>query len=241
MTKPIKSFLLATLRNRRGIKLLRASFTAIQKLGMKVESGFSSRNWSNAELARFGHLFVGDVVNVSGWLDNDRSGQGKKYADYFPNHKSYTITNYPGTRGLVENPQSIPLDLEKELPLDMRGRFDVVFNHTTLEHILDAGAAIDSLAGLSRDVVIIVVPFIQPQHYEQGSYGDYWRFTPMALDRLFAEEGFTSLYVSANEQNWFPVYIFYIASRHPEKWRSRFPPNSTELLDRKLCEDYFEW
>jgi hypothetical protein len=208
---------------------------------MEVERGFSSRNWSNSELARFGHLFQGDIVNVSGWLDNDRSGSGKKYIEYFPNHKSYAITNYPGSRGLDGSPGSIPLDLEQNIPAELQNRFDVVLNHTTLEHILEVQTAIDSLALMSRDVVIVVVPFLQHQHYDEGSYGDYWRFTPMTLERLFSKRGFTTVYVSANEQAWFPVYVFFIASRYPERWIPKFPSHSLDLLNKKLSEDYFNW
>lgn len=237
----IKSLLIKALSNDSGKKLLRTAFGAIQNLGMNVESDYSSRNWSNSELARLGRLFQGDIVNVSGWLDSDRSGSGKNYIEYFPNHTSYTITNYPGMRGLETSPNSIPLDLEKEVPQELQNRFDVVFNHTTLEHIFDVTAAVDSLAQLSRDIVIIIVPFLQHQHYDEESYGDYWRFTPMALDRLFAANGFTTIYASANEQSWYPVYIFYVASRHPDKWISKLPPNSIDLLNKKLCHDYFKW
>lgn len=243
MNTKLKSLLIKALSNDRGKKLLRTIFGTIQNLGMNIESSFNSRDWSNSELARFGHLFQGDIVNVSGWLDSDRSASGfkKNYIEYFPNQKSYTLTNYPGTRGLEESPNSIPLDLEKKVPQELQNRFDVVFNHTTLEHVFDISAAVDTLTQLSRDIVIVIVPFIQHQHYDDGSYGDYWRFTPMTLDSLFTRRGFTTLYVSANDQSWFPVYIFYVASRDPDKWVSKFPPNSTGLLREKLCHDYFKW
>lgn len=39
------------------------------------------RVWSNRELEKFGHLFSGKGVNVSGWKDIDK--EGKKYRDYF--------------------------------------------------------------------------------------------------------------------------------------------------------------
>lgn len=116
----IKSLLIKALSNDSGKKLLRTAFGAIQNLGMNVESDYSSRNWSNSELARLGRLFQGDIVNVSGWLDSDRSGSGKNYIEYFPNHTSYTITNYPGMRGLETSPNSIPLDLEKKFHRNCR-------------------------------------------------------------------------------------------------------------------------
>jgi hypothetical protein len=241
MNPKLRSLFVKMLRNTAGKKLLRTMYGEIQNLGMGVESEFNPRDWSNTELARFGHLFNGDIVNVSGWQDNDRSGSGKKYREYFPNCANYLITNYPGTRGLEESPDSIPLDLEKDPPQELCNRFDVVFNHTTLEHVFDVSTAADCLAQLSRDVVILVIPFIQSQHYDEGAYGDYWRFTPMTLDRLFSKNGFTTVYVNANEQNWFPVYIFYVASRNPEKWTQKFPPDARDLLGRKLCQDYHHW
>ena len=242
MNKKIKSYLIRILSNAKGKRLLRHLYGTLQNLGMNIEPEYSSRYWSNTELARFAALFEGDVVNVSGWLDEDRSSHpAKKYREYFTNSTSYAITNYPGARGREDNTDSIALDLEKPLPAELCGRFDVVFNHTTLEHVFDVTRAVDCLAGLSRDIVILVVPFIQHQHFDEGSYGDYWRFSPMVLDRLFTQRGFTTVYVSANDQSWFPVYVFYIASRHPEKWVSKFPGNAMELLKQKLCFDYFKW
>ena len=215
----------------------------IQRLGMAVDRRLYHRSWSNDELARFGGLFSGDIVNVSGWRDDDRSGENRRYADYFTGKRSYTVTNFSGKRGDEADPgaQSLFLDLEKPLPADMSGRFDVVFCHTTLEHVFDIARAADCLAGLSRDIVILVVPFIQNEHYDDGAYEDYWRFTPRALDRLLADRGFTTLYVSANEQPWFPVYVFYIASRKPGAWKGKFPAGATDILKKKLCAGYYCW
>ena len=87
------------------------------------------RVWSNRELEKFGHLFSGKGVNVSGWKDIDK--EGKKYRDYFSNISEYWITNYKSeARGFQGNQENeIFLDLEEDLDESMHGKFDVVFNH----------------------------------------------------------------------------------------------------------------
>ena len=176
------------------------------------------RLWSNHELARFAAWFPGAVVNVSAWKDEDK--EGRHYRDYFTAATSYTLTNYkPEMRGFQGAPGEIFLDLAAPLAPDLIRSFDVVFNHTTLEHVFDVQAAFRNLCGMSRDVVILVVPFLQPYH---GTYGDYWRFTPLLLQRLFSEAGFTPLYMSFNSHRAAAVYLFAIASAHPERWRDRF-------------------
>lgn len=199
------------------------------------------RSWSNHEVKKFAHLFTGDIVNVSGWDDRDK--EGRKYADYFINKKSYTITNYRGEKGISNLPNEIFLDLEDSLPKDLEGRFDVVFNHTTLEHVFHVFAALRNLCLLSRDIVIIVIPFIEAVHEIPGSFNDYWRPTHLAIERLFEENGFTVLHGSSNKV--LPLYYFFIASRHPEKWKTIFGEydhkninqgSQTEIFKHSLVE-----
>ena len=99
------------------------------------------RVWSNDELKRFAHMFKGNAVNVSGWQDNDK--EGKKYRSYFSNISEYWITNYKSeARGYQGNQENeLFLDLEQELDEKMYNKFDVVFNHTVLEHIFEIGRA----------------------------------------------------------------------------------------------------
>jgi len=176
------------------------------------------RIWSNRELEKFAHLFGGDVVNVSGWKDIDK--EGGHYKDYFSKASSYTITNYKSeARGFQGYSNEIFLDLEKDLSSDLYQRFDVVFNHTTLEHIYSVQKAFSNLCNLSRDIVILVLPFLQQYH---STFGDYWRFTPLAVKRMFEDNGFTLLYQSFNGHKRSSVYTFTIASRNPEKWKDRF-------------------
>jgi hypothetical protein len=178
-----------------------------------------ARRWSNTELRKFAGWFSGDIVNVSAWRDEDKSGA--HYADYFTHKSSYTITNYKReARGLQGVANELFLDLEAPLDRAFAGRFDVVFNHTALEHIYEFQTAFTHLCEMSRDIVIIVVPWLQPYH---GDYGDYWRFSPLAVRRMFDANGLTALYLSFNEDAFASVYVFALGSRQPERWRARFP------------------
>lgn len=138
------------------------------------------RIWSNRELRKFSHLFTGDVVNVSGWKDEDK--EGERYKNYFQNASSYSLTNYVAeARGFQGYEDEIFLDLSKPIPAELHGKFDVVFNHTVLEHVFEVNQAFENLCNMTRDILIVVVPFLQEMH---GEYGDYWRFTPQAMKNV---------------------------------------------------------
>ena len=173
------------------------------------------RMWSNKELIKFSKLFMGDVLCVSAFRDEDK--EGKHYRDYFVNAKSYTITNYKTeARGFQGQKDEIYLDLEKPLVPEMMGKFDVVANHTSLEHIYDVQTAFTNLCLMTKDIVILVVPMLQEQHAE--NYNDYWRFTPLAIKRMAEDRGMTVLYSSFNEHKNASVYLFFILSKKPDEW-----------------------
>ncbi|HEY1097328.1 MAG TPA: hypothetical protein VGF99_00310 [Myxococcota bacterium] len=173
------------------------------------------RLWSNQELQKIAPLCTGDVVNVSGWRDEDKAG--RHYRDYFSAASSYTITNYKAeARGLQGTPGELFLDLEQTLDPSLHGRFDVVFNHTVLEHVFEVDTAFKNLCAMSRDLVVVVVPFLQPMH---ADYGDFWRFSPMALERLFAKNGLTMIRATSNRDWLASVYVVAVGARHPERWR----------------------
>jgi len=174
-----------------------------------------ARKWSNKELLKFAPLFDGDIVNVSGWIDIDK--EGRKYSDYFIYKKSYTVTNYSGHRGIQNLDCEIYLDLEKDLPEYLYEKFDVAFNHTTFEHIYEINKAFANFCALTSDIAIVIVPFSQVEH-SSSSYGDYWRFTPMSMRLLFEENGMTVLYESANNNKKSAIYLFYLATKDPDKW-----------------------
>jgi hypothetical protein len=200
------------------------------------------RLWSNQELRKIAPMFSGSVINVSGWRDLDKEvgykqylfgdyDGGSTYESYFENADEYFISNYPddNERGFNERANSdLSIDLEEDIPQELIHRFDVVYNHTTLEHVFHVKKAFGNLCKMSRDIVILVLPFMQRVHDYQESYGDYWRFTPFAVDKMFQENGFTVIYRSSNESIQSSIYYFYVASRHPEDWRDSFEEIDTD-------------
>lgn len=178
------------------------------------------RVWSNKELRKVAHLFSGDIANVSGGDDVDK--EGLHYREYFTSARSYMVTNYGGAsfRGFQNRPGEIMLDLTQPLPEDLRGKFDVVLNHTTLEHIFDVFMAFHNICEMTRDIAIVVVPFSQVQH-ETGAFRDFWRFTPTCLRELFFREGLKVVYESCNEYPNESLYLFMVASRSPSNWQGK--------------------
>jgi len=175
------------------------------------------RRWSNRQLRKFAHHFRGDIINVSAWKDEDK--EGNHYRDYFVGADSYRITNFETEAcGFQGTDGEIFLDLQDTLPEGLHGRFDTVFNHTTLEHVLDVQTAFDNVCRMSRDAVILVVPFLQQYH---TTYGDYWRFTPTLLEKLVAKNGLSLHYMDFNNQRSASVYIFAIALRNPEDYKGK--------------------
>ena len=170
------------------------------------------RIWSNKELLKFKDFFYGDVLNASGWKDQDKEGFLYK-EKYFKNCKNYYISNFKkdfrGFQGNLKN--EFFLDLEKELNSKYNKKFDIVFNHTTLEHIFNSFIAFKNLCQLSKDLVIIIVPFLQEEH---GNYGDYWRYTPQTLKKLFEINNFNLVYLNYNDSSSESIYIFAIGSRN---------------------------
>jgi hypothetical protein len=178
------------------------------------------RLWSNRVLRQLGGSFHGEVVNVSAWDDRDK--EGGFYREYFPGATGYHLTNFSGTRGFAGQTNEHLVDLTGELPDELRGRFDVAFNHTTLEHIYEVRSAFRNLCELSRDVVIVVVPFSQAQH-ESDSYRDYWRFTPTALRMLFEENGLEVVYEAESDSRRAAVYLLAVGARDAHRWQAVLP------------------
>ena len=198
------------------------------------------RLWSNEELKKIAPLFSGSIINVSAGKDLDKSinhslkyfftnnfDEGNPYNSYFVNASSYSITNYPNDK-TTNKIEEIPLDLEEDLPFELVETYDVVFNHTSLEHIFDVFKAFSNLCKISKDTVIVVVPFIQQVHDYGRGYKDYWRFTPFALDKLFEINGLTVLHRTSSKLCQSSIYYLYVASKHPERWKNYFELNSLE-------------
>lgn len=173
-----------------------------------------ARYWSNRELKGIAKHLGGAVVNVSGWKDEDK--EGGYYREYFPEATSYAVTNMRGDSGFQGAPGEILLDLRQPLADELRGKFDVVLSHTTLEHVFEVHDAFGNLAAMTRDVLIVVVPFCQNQH-ERPSFGDYWRFTPSSLRELSVRNGLSVVYESCNEHFAAANYLLCVSSRRPEQ------------------------
>lgn len=205
---------------------MRRAFTALNRATVgamkRVDKDYvRPRNWSNAELRRLAPLFDGDVINVSGWRDEDKTGG--HYRDYFTNASSYSISNFRGESGHTGADGELFMDLETPLPQELERRFQVAFNHTTLEHVYDIHRAVANICALSDDTVILVTPFIQQVHYIEGSFGDWWRPSPMCLTRMLEENGFHVVYQSSNDNPWYIVYVTTVACRSPWKHSQALP------------------
>jgi hypothetical protein len=213
----------------RGIEILleRAHAGTVRAMRRARRDRVRPREWSNAELRRIAPLFDGRVINVSGWRDEDKVGG--HYRDYFTRAAGYDISNFSGDRGTADGAGAIFLDLEGDVAAELRGRYQVAYNHTTLEHVFDMRRAVANICALSHDAVILVTPFLQAVHFIEGSFGDYWRPTPMCLTRLLEEQGFTTVYQSSNDNPWHIVYVFTVAARDPARYRNRLPDFSAPV------------
>lgn len=201
-----------------------------------VRAFSSARAWSNRELARVAAMFDGEIINVSAWEDSDK--QGRTYSQYFTSASAYWISNFGTDQGVLQGVENeIFLDLETPLPEALRRRYDVVFNHTVLEHVFEFRTAFANLCEMSGDVVILVVPWLQPLH---ANYGDYWRFSPQAVVKLFQENGLTVHRLTWSNAPRSAVYVFAVASRHPERWTERLggPIRATDPGFTELPEDF---
>lgn len=208
--------------------LRQAATTILRKFGLRrdfQERAFTSpRRWSNRELRRVAPLLSGSIINVSAWKDLDK--EGNTYESYFTNRTSYHITNFGSQQGNMQGTDNeYYLDLEKPLQESLNGKFDVVFNHTTLEHVWDLDRAFSNLCDLSSDIVILVVPWIQPLHTD---YGDYWRISPQAVAKMFHERHFGVVDLTWSTEPGAAVYVFAVASRNPTHWAEKL---GTTIID----------
>ena len=181
-----------------------------------------ARIWSNKDLMKYAKIFTGKIVNVSAWKDYDKCG--KYYREYFKNADEYFITNYgDGYRGSSGEKNEIVLNLEEELPENFVHKFNVVFNHTTLEHIFNIDIAFKNLCLMASDAVIIVVPFSQVQHISE-SYNDYWRFTPYSIQKFFEKNGYTMVVCDYNHDYNAAIYLLCIGlnNENLEKYIDKF-------------------
>ncbi len=179
------------------------------------------RAWSNLELRKIGSLLSGSILNLSGWCDEDK--QGGFYRDYFPHATDYHVSMrdlcvFEGEDARITRRPDVAIDLECPMDSSLVGRYDIVLCHTVLEHVFDIFAAFNNLADLSRDIVIIVVPWCQRVHERvasSDSYRDYWRIAPSAVQRLFQSNGFSLIYINGNSDFHASTYYVAVGSKAP--------------------------
>lgn len=182
-----------------------------------------ARIWSNIELRKIAPYFTGDLINVSGWADEDKAGD--TYQNYFVNATTYIVSNKEGGSQSGKKlylPDSIAIDLDKPLSDEHVQAYDCVFNHTVLEHVFNTFQAVENLCKMSRDVIISVVPFIQVIHTSPPDYLDYWRFTPYCLEKLFNQHGFKTIYASGSNLPGTSLYYVWVVSKNPNNWAKVF-------------------
>jgi hypothetical protein len=97
-----------------------------------------------------------------------------------------------------------------------------LFNHTTLEHVFDVQKAFSNICNMSKDIVIIVVPFSQTQH-ETDSFKDFWRFTPSCLREMFRKNELEVIYEAESKYKNAAIYLLFVGSRHPKRWKGKMP------------------
>lgn len=187
----------------------------------KDPPAMAARRWSNKTIKNIGTKISGSVINVSAWKDEDK--EGGLYKDYFSSASSYCTSNYQGWRG-ADGRTDHELDLRSEAPVNLRGKFDLVFNHTTLEHTYDIQRAFKTMCELSRDAMLIVVPFMQHLHGPKD--GDFWRPSPYAMRRMFQENDFDIIHESAGPEGGNVRYLVYFASSKPDRWKGRILPGN---------------
>jgi len=101
-------------------------------------------------------------------------------------------------------------------------KYDVCFNHTTLEHIYDVRKAFSSICRMSKDIVLVVVPFCQIQH-ETDSYADYWRFSPSCMRRMFEENEMQVVFESASPYRNAGIYLVFVGAKDGKRWANVLP------------------
>ena len=190
---------------------------------------FNPRYWSNDELRLAASHFPhgARVINVSGWHDQDK--EGGVYRGYFSKPTIYHISNYDGDHARGTNtPTDIKVNLSQPLPREYEAAYDIAFSHTVLEHLENPHFGFEQIARLTRDMIITVVPFKQKLHFENGMFGDYFRFTPFTMRRWHEQNGFTILYESYTPRPSLDVYLFYVGTKNPTKY-SGYPRRVAEI------------
>lgn len=205
---------------------------------MRLSNG---RSWSNNRLKDIGKslpLFE-NALNVSGNLDLDK--EGDTYKNYFKALK-YNISSYPKDKTFSNPEKLIEIDLDEDacqVTSKHFEKYDLVFNHTVLEHIKNPFNAFANLENLlaPNGILICVVPFIYKFHFSHGNFGDYWRFTPHAIDLLHKNSNLFINLLEVGPLMGYEKYLISVATKGNEI--SNFDVNSFQDWNHKLGDNSF--
>lgn len=193
----------------------------------------NGREYSNKELKFISKSLpkFSNGLNVSGNLDEDK--QGGFYKNYFRVNNWY-ISSYVGDSTYSNPCKQIELDLDEATTrIDQIHfqKYDLVFNHTVLEHIKNPFQAFQNLEFLlaPNGILISVVPFIYKFHYSNGDFGDYWRYTPHSLELLHKKFGLFLSQIKVGPLKGYEKYIITVASRSIEY-------KNSDIVDKKFLE-----
>ena len=199
---------------------------------------FSPRAWSNEQLRTVAQFVPpgARIINVAGWEDKDK--EGSFYRNYFPSPALYHVSNYPGDQKRGANVHSdLLIDLGKPIDPTLVGKYDVVFNHTVLEHVKRPWFAFEQLCALSTDLVISVVPWKQKLHFEPGAFGDYFRISPLAMRMLHEENGLKVIYEAYTPLPALDVYLIHVGTKNPSRYEHLpFALQSESALNEQVGE-----
>jgi hypothetical protein len=173
----------------------------------------NGRTYSNVCLKRILTLLnVTSVLNVSGWDDGDK--EGGRYADYFSQKvDKYEVSHFENDYLRSDTDISkLVIDLE-DINYQAVEKFELVFSHTVLEHVFDQHNAFRIMCSLAEKYVVGVVPMINVLHWEE-TYGDYWRFTPHGIRKLFENNGFKLVHLEIGPTSSISQYIIFIGARN---------------------------
>ena len=194
------------------------------------------RTWSNKEIRKIaGHLgHLDSIINVSGWKDEDK--EGHFYRSYFSCNK-YIISNFEkdSERGAVEK-NSVFIDLEEKVSNEFKHKFDLVFNHTIIEHIYNPFNTLDNLFDLSRNYILCVSPWKQKLHFSPGNYADYLRLSPFFFRRWAKENSLKVIYESVTPSYYLEIYYVVLLAKNTDLHENIL---DLEKLNNKLGCDNF--
>jgi hypothetical protein len=177
----------------------------------------NGRSWSNERLKFISKSLpeFNNALNCSGHLDLDK--QGSYYQSYFKVEK-YTISSFEND-STYSNPKKLFLlnldeDCEK-VSEEHYQNYDLIFNHTVLEHVMNPYQAFANFENLlaPNGILICVVPFIYKFHFSNGDFGDYWRFTPHTMELLHKQFNLSVKFLEVGPHNSYEKYIISVATR----------------------------